>query len=74
MAQGFKPYKAPTFTQQNQGSQLLNRLNGGQNNFAQAEGLQKAQVFPEQTDERLENKFKALKSALARSTSGKPTK
>lgn len=71
MAQAFKPYKQPGLTQ-NQGTQTLQKLFGGQQNVGQAMGIQKAQVFPEQTDERLENKFKALKSALARSTSGKP--
>lgn len=73
MSRAFKPYKEPKLTG-NAGTDALKRINSTPGNFGQAEGIAKPQSYPEQGAERLENKFKALKSALARSTSGKPTK
>lgn len=70
---GFKPYKQPKLVQ-NQGMSALEQINSVPKTFNQAEGIAKAPSYPENNigTERLENKFKALKSALARSTAGKP--
>ena len=77
MGMRFKPYKQPNFPQTpNPGDAALKQINSTPQTFTQAEGIAKAPSYPENNigTERLENKFKALKSALTRSTAGKPTR